>query len=382
MLKEHLPGARYLSTAPGRVNLLGEHIDYNDGIVLPAAIDRCVQLAFEPIDGRLMSLHALDLKEMVTFDLDNLDEKKDVNGHPLPEWALYPAGVAWSLRLSGYYSPAFRCVFISNIPIGAGLSSSAALEVAFAAAWQFLGGWDASRMEIAQLSQYAENQYVGVNCGLMDQFASANGVAGHALSFDTRSLEWQPVPLPSNTAIVIADSRVRRKLTTSGYNERRQACEEAVHLLKFYLPEIQALRDVSPEAFNRYAHLLPEMVQKRARHVVEECARVEHALMFLRADDAASFGRLMFATHASLRDLYEVSVPELDNLVDIASVLPGCWGARLTGAGFGGCTVNLVEENSANSFCAGLKEGYLQRTGHLAEVYLCHASEGVRVDPI
>jgi galactokinase len=234
-------------------------------------------------------------------------------------------------------------------------------------------------MELAKLSQRAENAYVGVNCGLMDQFASANGVEGHALYFDTRSLAFRPVPLPKGTLIVIADSGVRRTLVTSAYNERRAACEQAVALLKPQLPGITALRDVTPADYKRLSHLLPELVARRAQHVVEECARMEEAVKVLEAGDAAAFGGLMFAGHASLRDLYEVSCTELDVLVEAARSLPGCYGARLTGAGFGGCTVNLVAEAQGEAFIVDLKKIYEQTTRRKAEVYLCRASQGVTV---
>jgi galactokinase len=265
------------------------------------------------------------------------------------------------------------------VPIGAGLSSSAAVEVGFAAVWQALGGWNLDRMSLARLCQRAENAYVGVNSGLMDQFASAHGVEGHALYFDTRSLEWAPVPLPPGTAIVVADSGVRRSLANSAYNERRAACEQAVELLRSYLPEIHSLRDVSPQEFAAYSPFLPETVRKRAEHVVKEIARVESAVNALHRQDAQAFGALMFAGHASLRDLYEVSIPELDALVSIARELPGSVGARLTGAGFGGCTVNLVAEVQAPEFIQGLQRAYEEQTGRQAQVYLCSASQGAAV---
>lgn len=371
-----LPSTHYLVSAPGRVNLLGEHVDYNDGFVLPAAIDREVKVAFNPRADRLVNVEAIDLEQSVTFDLDHLDGKVDTNGNPLPGWALYPAGVAWTLQQHGFATQGIDAWFTSNIPIGSGLSSSAAVEVAFATIWRTLGGWEANQMVIARLCQEAENKYVGVNCGLMDQFASAHGMEGYALYLDTRSLAWRPVPMPKGVAIVIADSKVRRSLANSAYNERRASCEEAVRLLKADLPDIQALRDVTPEQFHKLAHKLPEITRKRAQHIVEECARVEEAIQKMEAGDAAGFGKLMYAGHASLRDLYEVSCPELDILVDSASHIPGCLGARLTGAGFGGCTVNLVEEGKAEAFIDQLKEKYLQATGKQADVYLCHASQG------
>jgi galactokinase len=366
--------------APGRVNLLGEHVDYNDGLVLPAAINRHVRLEAKPRADRLVVLHAKDLEETVCFELDGLEKRQTSGGEPLPHWALYPAGVAWAAQQRGLPVQGIEAAYTSDVPIGAGLSSSAAVEVGFAALWRSMGGWALNNLMLAQLSQQAENQYVGVNCGLMDQFASANGVEGHGLLFDTRSLDFRPLPLPGGTVIVIADSGVRRRLVGSAYNDRRAACEQAVALLKKELPGIRALRDVSRDDFNRLADDLPPIVARRARHIVEEIDRVDAAIGMLSQGDAAGFGRLMLATHASLRDLYEVSIPELDALVEIAARQPGCWGARLTGAGFGGCTVNLVQQDRAEAFMTALKNDYTKSTGQQAEVYLCQASRGVHVE--
>lgn len=371
-----------LGRAPGRVNLLGEHVDYNNGPVLPAAVDRAVHLAASPAaDGRL-DLVALDLGKRVVLRLADLDRKVDLDGKPLPSWALYPAGVAWAIRQSGFPVSGLQAVYSSDVPIGAGLSSSAAVEVGFAAVWQSLDGWNASRLELAQLCQRAENAYVGVSCGLMDQFASACGVADHALYFDTRSLEYTTAPLPPGTSLIIADSGVRRSLANSAYNERRAACEQAVTILREFLPNIQSLRDVSPTEFAGFSDRLPPTIRKRAEHVVKEIARVESALRALRRQDEQAFGALMYAGHASLRDLYEVSTPELDTLVQITRQLPGTIGARLTGAGFGGCTVNLVHSGQAEQFMDGLRSEYEQRTGRQAQVYLCQASAGVNVETL
>jgi galactokinase len=370
----------FIARAPGRVNLLGEHVDYNDGPVLPAALDMAVQLAFAPKGDGLTTLHALDLGEWVTFSLESIQEKKDWQGQQLPNWARYPAGVAWALQEAGLSAPGMQAVYSSDIPIGSGLSSSAAVEVAFAVAWQALGGWEADRMKIAQLCQKAENIYVGVASGLMDQFASAHGVAGKALYFDTRSLEWYPVPLPPATALIIADSRVPRSLTASAYNQRRAACEQAVELLKKYKPEMHSLRDITPVELAAYQEFLPDEIGKRAEHVVKEIARVHSAVRALELEETRSFGALMYAGHASLRDLYEVSTPELDALVETARSLRGYIGARLTGAGFGGCTINLVEETQAARFIEGLKIGYHNKTGQEAVVYLSQASAGASVN--
>lgn len=367
---------KVIARAPGRVNLLGEHVDYNDGLVLPVAIDRAVQVAAAPDEGRIVTLYALDLNKQVSFSLDRLGEKIDLTGKPLPGWALYPAGVAHVLQQEGLAVKGMKAAYTSDVPIGAGLSSSAAVEVAFAVTWRALGRWKRDSLQLARLCQRAENQYVGVNCGLMDQFASACGTEGHALLFDTRSLEWKPVPLPPHTAVVIADSGVRRSLANSAYNERRASCEQALALLRQYMPHINSLRDVSAVEFAAYSELLPPVVRMRAEHVVKEIERVEDAVVALRLEDAPLFGGLMYSGHASLRDLYEVSCPELDRLVSIARELPGCYGARLTGAGFGGCTVNLVDETRAEAFITDLKDRYQKGSGRQAQVYLCKASAG------
>jgi galactokinase len=377
-LFDHAP--RFTVRAPGRVNLLGEHVDYNDGVVLPAAIDRAVRLAAAPTTDGIVHLHALDLRRQTAFRLDTLGQRIDIDGKPLPHWAAYPAGVAWVLAEAGLRVPGMQVVYTSDVPIGAGLSSSAAVEVAFAATWRALGGWEMDNLQLARLCQRAENAYVGVNSGLMDQFTSACGVEGHALYFDTRSLEWHPVALPPGTAIVVADSGMRRSLATSAYNERRAACEKAVALLQQYKPGLSSLRDISTVEFAAYCEYLPEDIRRRAEHVVKEIYRVQQAVNALRGGDARLFGGLMFAGHKSLRDLYQVSLPELDALVEIARGLPGIYGARLTGAGFGGCTVNLIDGAQAEAFIQALEDGYRKQTGKEAVVYLCHASAGVSAE--
>lgn len=367
---------RLLARAPGRVNLLGEHVDYNDGMVLPAAIDRAVRLAAVPTTDGIVSLHAADLEQSVTFRLDELERKQDASGKPLPGWAMYPAGVAWALQRSGLAVQGLQAVFTSDVPIASGLSSSAAVEMAFATTWQTLGGWKLDKVELAKKGQVAENQYVGVSTGLMDQFASTCGVKDHLLYFDTRSLEWYPISLPADTSIVIADSGVRRSLVTSAYNERRASCEKAVEILQQYLPQIKSLRDISTVEFAAYSEFLPEVERKRAEHVVMEIHRVSQAVNCLRSGDARLFGGLMYAGHNSLRDLYEVSCPELDILVNATRQIPGCYGARLTGAGFGGCTVNLVAADQAQAFVTALHAAYQEKTGRDAAIYVCQASDG------
>jgi len=369
----------YLALAPGRVNLLGEHVDFNDGFVLPAAIDRATYIAFSLADSDRSTLVAVDFAEESAFTPASIPAKNNANGSPLVEWARYPAGVAWALLEANLTAPAMDAVLASDVPRGAGLSSSASVEMAFAVAWSELGGWTLPPMQRALLGQKAENKYVGVNCGIMDQFASACGVSDKLLLLDCRSLEWELLPIPEDVAIVIADTSVRHNLTTSGYNDRRKACEEAVKILSQYLPGIQALRDVSVDNFNRLCDQLPVLIEKRARHVVEEVERTRRAIPLLKQGNIREFGQIMKQCHASLRDLYEVSIPELNVMVEIAESLSGCYGARLTGAGFGGCTVNLVEKSAAESFSAQLASRYQARTGLKPEIYICHASDGARM---
>ena len=365
--------------APGRVNVLGEHVDYNDGIVLPIAIDRATWLAFSPSDTDQTTLTAADLSEEVSFTPETLSAKTDADGKPLPAWALYPAGVMWASNGVGLAALPLKGIYMSDVPRGAGLSSSASVEMAFALAWQTLGGWNLPPMERALLGQKAENRYVGVNSGIMDQFASACGEQDRLLHLDCRSLEWHSLPLPNEVVIVIADTKMRRTLTSGEYNKRRSDCEEAVRLLNAELPGIKSLRDVPVRTFNQYASQLPERIEKRARHVVEEIERTQRAVPLLEQGNLAEFGKLLNQCHASLRDLFEVSIPELDTMVRVAQSLPGCYGARLTGAGFGGCTVNLVAREQADAFSRALATGYEEETGVPPEIYICSASKGAEL---
>lgn len=362
--------------APGRVNILGEHVDYNDGVVLPMAIDREVGIVARKTDFEEAHIVALDLSEETVFTFQSVQEKKDKWGHPLPRWALYPAGVAWVLLQKQLRIEGIQAVFSSSIPIGAGLSSSAAVEVAFATLWSAFGGWRLEPLELAQACQKAENEYVGVACGLLDQFSSVCGVEGHLLFFDTRNLEWKPLQFFEDCMIVIADSRVERSLTTSEYNRRRETCEEAVRHLQRYLPNLKSLRDISPVEFAAYREYLPPEAQRRAEHVVKEIARVYSAVTALKNKDRRAFGALMYASHYSLRDDYEVSHPNLDILVETAKHLPGCYGARLTGAGFGGCTVNMVAKAAVDQFIEELDRLYLERTSVRGNVFAVEASRG------
>ena len=370
----HTPA--HVSRAPGRVNLLGEHVDYNGGFVLPAAIDRATYVAFSPADVDGMSVRALDFDQQAVFSSESLKTHIQVDGSALPGWAAYPAGVAWALCERGQSVHGIQAVFASDVPRGAGLSSSASVELAFAVAWMALGDWTLPPMQLALLCQRAENQYVGVNCGIMDQFASACGRKDRLLLFDCRSLEYRTLELPEGVDIVIADTTVRHSHTTSAYNDRRAACDEAVRLLQQDLPGIQTLRDVSLVDFDRLSAKLQPEIEKRARHVIEEIDRTLRAVMLLESGDLRGFGLAMNACHASLRDLYEVSCPEADAMARIAQSLDGCYGARITGGGFGGCTVNLVARDQTDFFVKTLAAKYESGTALHPEIYVCAASAG------
>ncbi|MGQ9713522.1 MAG: galactokinase [Anaerolineae bacterium] len=358
--------------APGRVNLIGEHTDYNDGFVLPMAVGRCIWLAARKDSVRHLRLFSVDFQEEARFDLGHLERD------PARPWANYVAGVAWAYADDGLPVRGLEAALTGNIPIGSGLSSSAALETASAVALEAWTGLDVPPVRRALLCQRAEAEFVGVQCGIMDQFVSSLARAGHALWLDCRSLEYEQVPVPPEAAIVIADTGVRRALAASAYNERRRQCEEGVRLLRRHLPGIRALRDVPWEALERWREDLPEAIYRRCAHVVQENARVLAAVEALRTGDLDAMGRLMDASHTSLRDLYEVSCPELDLMVGLARGLPGCFGSRLTGAGFGGCTVSLVAADRAEAFARDLAAAYAAHTGRRAEVFVESPAGGAR----
>jgi galactokinase len=365
-----------IARAPGRVNLIGEHTDFNEGWVFPAAIERAMFLAFAPLPEPRLEITALDLSESVSLPLPDPSRDAEGQASAYPSWARYGAGVAWVLARLNYRVSGLRGIFSSTVPIGSGLSSSAALEVAFALAFQAAGGWRASRMDLSRACQQAEHAFAGVRCGLMDQFASLHGREGCALLFDCRSLEYEEVPMPAEAALIIADTGVRHKLDEGGYNLRRQQCEQAVAVLSRKYPQVRALRDVTPEMLRAEKARLPREVEMRARHVVEECARTVRMADALQQGDLTKAGALMNESHASLRDLYQVSIPELDAMVEAARSIPGCFGARLTGAGFGGCTIQLVRREKAEAFAERLAERYFQATKIRPEVLLGRPANG------
>jgi galactokinase len=342
--------------APGRVNLIGEHTDYNDGFVMPAAIGLEIRLAVLPTDDRRVVITLDDSGDTKGFDLDTIGPARGT-------WIDYVAGTAWALTAAGRPMSGFRGLLASNLPRGAGLSSSAALEMA--AALALLGPEGSGPPEARALAgQQSENGYVGVQSGVMDQFASAAGVADHAILLDCRSLEWRPVPLPlRDFALVVCHSGSSRRLDTSAYNERRAECDRAVAAIARLDPAVRSLRDVDPAMLEAADELMDPVAARRARHVVEENIRVLETEHALAAGDLIEVGRLFAASHASLRDLFEVSSPELDALVEIATSTEGVVAARLTGAGFGGSTINLVRHDRVGAFRANIEREYPARTG-------------------
>lgn len=362
-----------IASAPGRVNLIGEHTDYNDGFVLPAAINRTTAIAASPRPDHSLLLHAENLGATMLLDL------KDLHPRRTGSWSNYPAGVAHFLLESGISLRGATMVIKGDIPRGSGLSSSAALEVASALAFLTLNDVTMPPLEVIRLCQKAENEFVGVQCGIMDQFISTLGKSDHALLIDCRSLEYVHVPFPPGVRLIVCDTGVRRSLATSEYNRRREECAAGVRELASRIPGIRNLRDVTPGHLMEFGDLLDEIVLKRCRHVVTENDRVGRAVEALRAGDLVRFGGLMFASHASLRDDYQVSCRELDAVVEICSAAEGVLGARMTGAGFGGCAICLVGEQSADAVIQRLQRDYPQRTGKTPGITVCTFEQGVSV---
>jgi galactokinase len=367
-----------VAEAPGRVNLIGEHLDYNDGLVLPAAIDRTVLVGFAARSDTEVRVYSLDFDGESRFSPDGPIVRDDA--HP---WSDYLRGVVSVLREEGFSGSGLDLAVAGNVPVGSGLSSSAALEVAALGAVRAAWELDFDDTQLALLGQRAENEFVGVQCGIMDQFTAALGVADHALLIDCRSLEHEAVPLrlaEQNFALVVADTGLPRRLERSEYNRRREECGEALALLRAAMPQPSAaLRDVSIVQLEEHAERLPETLRRRARHVVSEMERVVDSVRALRQGDLDAFGGLMNTSHTSLRDDYEVSCPELDRLTELAQGLPGVVGARLTGAGFGGCTVNLVRADALNAFQREVVGRYNEETGLAGKMYVCRAAEGLHL---
>ncbi|CUS04981.2 Galactokinase [Candidatus Promineifilum breve] len=357
----------YVVRAPGRVNLIGEHTDYNDGFVLPMAIDRAVWIALRPRPDQRVILHADDFDDHIEFYLNAIRYES-------AGWWEYVKGVAHALNGAGYTMRGWEGVMAGDVPIGAGLSSSAAVEMATARAFAAVGRWPWDAAQMALAGQRAENEWVGMKCGIMDQMISAAGRRDHALLIDCRSLATELVPLPPQTAVVILDTATRRGLVDSAYNERRAQCEAAAAF--FGVP---ALRDVDMATFEGRAAELDDLTRRRARHVISENARTLAAAEALRHGDAAAMGRLMNASHASMRDDFEISRPEMDVMVALAQAAPGCYGARMTGGGFGGAAVALVRAAEAERFAVTVATAYHNDTRLEPQVTICQATDGASV---
>jgi galactokinase len=362
-----------LFAAPGRVNLIGEHTDYNDGFVLPMAIDRGVVVAGAPRDDTRVRVRSLNQDAVVEFDLAR------PSGGLRGTWIDYVEGVAQALRERGVAVAGAELVLESDVPAGAGLSSSAALEMSVGTALVGLSGATLDGVALAQAGQAAEHRYVGTRCGIMDQYISALGREDHALLIDCRSLEPLHVPLAlPGVSVVMCDTRVAHSLAGSAYNTRREECEKGVELLRAALPAIRALRDVSEADLARHEGLLPDPIRRRCRHVVGENARTLAAAEALRRGELETFGKLMAGSHRSLRDDYEVSCPELDVLAEVAEATPGVLGGRMTGGGFGGSTVNLVRDEAIDAFRAATRERFERAFGRAPELFVSRACVGAR----
>lgn len=359
--------------APGRVNLIGEHTDYNQGFVFPMAIGRGVAVAFRRRPDRLVRARSVDVGATHEWELDA------THAVPRGDWVSYVAGLAWALTLEGWDLPGMDLVVAADLPIGAGLSSSAALEVAVARAFSQVSGVAWNPEAVARLCQRAENDFVGVHCGLMDQFASAVSRAGTALLLDCRSLAYESVALPDAVDVVVMDTGVRRKLASSAYNDRRAAGEAAVAAVRRADTNVNSLRDVSLEMLESARARMSAVVYRRAFHVVQEISRPGSLAAAFRVGNLGGAGRLLNESHASLRDFYEVSCPELDLLTDLARDHPACHGARMTGAGFGGCAIALVDRTKADDFARWIATEYGNRTSLPTWAWVCRAEDGARL---
>jgi galactokinase len=359
-----------LVQAPGRVNLIGEHTDYNEGFVFPAAIEFQTQIAIAKRSDRRMIVTSENYGERVEFDLDHLPKT------PRNHWSDYVVGIVGLLerKLGGLQGA--DLLLHGDVPQGAGLSSSASLEVAVCKAFLELSGKSMEGVAIALLCQQAENEFVGARCGIMDQFISVHGKRNHALRLDCRTLEYRLLPIPPDVRLVICNTMVRHSLAGGEYNERRAECEAGARFFAERIPGVRSLRDVTLEEFEKFGGQMPEVIRKRCHHILTENIRVLQAAEALQAGDLKLFGRLMGSSHASLRDDFEVSCEELDLMVRLAEKNTGVYGARMTGGGFGGCTINLVQQSHVESFLENVAAGYLKGTGRAPEIYISSAADG------
>lgn len=365
--------------APGRVNLIGEHTDYCDGFVMPAAIDFNTVVAISRRNDDRLQVHSVNYNERIDQPLTEFLDRRfaELRSGAEVHWADYVAGVLWALRQHGVpIADGYSLTIEGNVPLGAGLSSSASIEVATAVAVLGATSFDLPLEKIAQLCRHAENAFVGANVGIMDQFVSCCGAQDHAVMIDCRSLQYTLAPIPPDVRMVICNSMVKHSVAGGEYNTRRAEIEQGTQILRRHRPEIKALRDATVEDLERWGSEMPDNVLRRCRHVITEDNRVLAAVEAFRGGDLVQFGQLMREAHISFRDDFEASCKEIDILVDLANQQPGCLGARLTGGGFGGCTVNLVAAENAEAFSQAVRAGYKQATNIDAEIYTTRASAG------
>ncbi len=363
-------GSPQVFRAPGRVNLIGEHTDYNDGFVMPAAVDFYTWVAVGKRSDRRLRVYSDQFEENVELSLDALA------GEPRKHWSDYVRGVAAVLEATGHSLTGADLVIHGEVPLGAGLSSSAALEVSTALALLSGSNVTLPPLDLVKICQRAEHQYAGTRCGIMDQFIATFGRAGHALMLDCRSLDYQLLPIPKDVRLVICNSMVKHELAAGEYNRRRADCETAVKILQQEMKGVHALRDVTLRDLEKHSQQLPETVYRRSRHVISENLRVLAAAEAIQSGHLSRFGELMYESHNSLRDDYEVSCKELDLLVGLASACDGVYGARMTGGGFGGCTINLVRAPAVDGCRQRITEEFEKATGKTPEVYVCTAAQG------
>jgi len=369
--KQFLEAPTLLIRAPGRVNLIGEHTDYNDGFVMPLAIDRAVWIALRPRHDTIVRVSSLDFEAPITFSLESMARHEEKTPTE------YAKGVAWALQEAGYILKGFEGVMKGDVPIGAGLSSSAAFELAMARAFCAVSDFEWEPKKMALLSQKAENQWIGVKTGIMDQMISATGQADHAILIDCRSLDLEAAPLPTDALVVVLDTGTRRGLVGSAYNERREQCEAAAAHFG-----VKMLRDVTLETFEAQADELDEITRQRARHVITENKRTQDAKEAMRSGQIKRLGELMDASHVSMRDDFDISSPALNAIVDCAQSHPGCYGARMTGGGFGGCAVALVQANQVDNFVEQVTACYIRSTNLNPSVYVCRATNGASLESL
>ncbi|HJZ64785.1 MAG TPA: galactokinase [Candidatus Acidoferrum sp.] len=367
---QHFGGSPRIFRAPGRVNLIGEHTDYNDGFALPAAIDLYTWVAISPRNDPTLHIFSANLKESAEIDLNAKNPK------PKRHWSDYIGGVALMLQNAGIPLRGADVAIHSDVPCGSGLSSSAALEVSTASAFLANSGNSLEKLEISKLCQRAENEFVGARTGMMDQFAACFGKAGHALLLDCRTLTGSPVPIPPELSLVICNTMVKHEHSGGEYNARRAQCEEGVRLLKRWYPQISALRDVTLSQLLQHESDFPPQTLRRCKHVISEDEGVLDFAEAMRQNNFAEAGKFMAQSHASLRDDFEVSCRELDVMVELAQEIEGVIGARMTGGGFGGCTINLVARESVEEFRVAIAAGYKSATGIAPDIMVCAAGEG------